>query len=111
MSEALLLFAPDELWSVQLTRKQKYWIHASLISIGTILVTVGCIETFCFIKEGYHLYTVHGITGLIAMISFIVSLFLGLMANYSQKLSAYARPVMFKFTHNFIGLLGYIIGV
>lgn len=63
MSEALLLFVCDELWTRQLNRTQKYWIHGNLMILGTVLVTAGCIDTFYYISEGYHLYTAHGITG------------------------------------------------
>jgi hypothetical protein len=130
MTEALMLFAPDELWSRQLTRTQKYGVHGFLMVGGTILLSVGCIDTFYYISEGYHLYTVHGITGLfasppfldlplqnfylsglISMILLILSIIFGYMANYSQKLTKYGRPVFFKFNHNFVGLLGYLIGV
>jgi cytochrome b-561 domain-containing protein 2 len=111
MTEALMLFAPDELWSRQLTRTQKYGIHGFLMVGGTILLSVGCIDTFYYISEGYHLYTVHGITGLISMILLILSIIFGYMANYSQKLTKYGRPVFFKFNHNVVGLLGYLIGV
>lgn len=45
------------------------------------------------------------------MIFFLISLVFGLGANYSQSLTKYARPVVFKLTHNCFGLLGYIIGV
>lgn len=49
--------------------------------------------------------------GLIAMILFIVSLVLGLLTNYAQKLTKYGRPITFKFVHNTVGVLGFIIGV
>ena len=45
------------------------------------------------------------------MILFILSIFLGLMATYSQYLKHYLRPVWFKLAHNFVGLLGYVVGV
>lgn len=64
MTEGFMLFAPDELWSKALNRKQKYWIHGTLLTLGTILVSVGSIFTFYYLEDGYHLYTVHGITGL-----------------------------------------------
>ncbi|XP_063933002.1 transmembrane reductase CYB561D2-like [Zophobas morio] len=111
MTEALMLFAPDELWTRQLTRTQKYWIHGFLMTLGTVLVSAGCIDTFYYISDGYHLYTVHGITGLISMILFMLSIVLGFLANYSQRLTKYGRPVTFKFNHNIIGLLGFVIGI
>ncbi|KAJ3638343.1 hypothetical protein MTP99_001721 [Tenebrio molitor] len=114
MTEALMLFPPDELWTKQLSRKDKYWIHGCLFTLGTILVSAGSIDTFIFTAEGYHLYTIHGITGLISMILFILSILFGVMATYSRELSKYSkhtRPVWFKFIHNFLGLLGYVVGV
>ncbi|XP_063933003.1 transmembrane reductase CYB561D2-like isoform X1 [Zophobas morio] len=111
MTEALMLFPSDELWTTQTTRRQRYWIHGCLFLLGTILVSAGNIDTFYFLEDGYHLYTIHGITGLISMILFILSIFLGLMATYSQYLKHYLRPVWFKLAHNFVGLLGYVVGV
>lgn len=128
MTEALMMFPSDELWSSQISRKQKYWIHGSLFLLGTILVSAGCIDIFYFTEEGYHLYTVHGITGLhnannhfdvnipsfaglISMILFILSMFFGVLASHSQNFIKYARPVILKFLHNSIGLIGYIIGM
>lgn len=63
MTEAFMVFPSDELWSKQISRKEKYWVHGILLIVGTLLVSAGCIDTFYFISEGYHLYTVHGITG------------------------------------------------
>lgn len=50
-------------------------------------------------------------SGLVAMILFILSIFLGVIANYSQKLKKCASPVILKFLHNFFGVFGYIVGV
>lgn len=127
MSEALLLFASDDLWSRQLNRSQKYFIHGFLMTLGTVLVTAGCIDTFYYITEDYHLYTVHGITGiagfsvylviffiflgLVAMILMILSIILGFMASYTSEFKKLGRPVTLKFNHNFVGLLGFVIGI
>lgn len=63
MTEALLIFSPIEIWSKGFTKKQQNWIHGGLFFLGTVLVSGGCIDTFYFIEDGYHLYTIHGITG------------------------------------------------
>ena len=45
------------------------------------------------------------------MILFILSIVVGCLANYSQRLTKFGRPVTFKFIHNFLGLLGFVIGI
>lgn len=45
------------------------------------------------------------------MIFFLLSVLLGVVTNYSQELSQFARPIILKFNHNLFGLLGYIIGI
>lgn len=59
-----MLFVDDELWSRQLSRTQKYGVHAVLITIGTVFIIVGNSLVFHYISPGYHLYTAHGITGI-----------------------------------------------
>lgn len=45
------------------------------------------------------------------MILIIMSIALGYAAHYATDLHEYAAPVVFKFWHNLIGLLGYTIGI
>lgn len=46
------------------------------------------------------------------MLIIILSLFLGVLATYSTDLKFLPiKPVWYKFTHNWLGLLGYIIGM
>ncbi|XP_018567157.1 cytochrome b561 domain-containing protein 2 [Anoplophora glabripennis] len=113
MAEALMLFVGDELWSRQLSRKQKYSVHAILITVGTVFIIVGNSLMFHYYHPDYHFYTAHGITGLISMIILILSLFLGVAANYSNEMKSYLslRPVWYKFVHNGVGILGYAIGI
>lgn len=41
MIEALILFSNDNLCSQEVSRKQKYWIHGILMSIGSSLIIIG----------------------------------------------------------------------
>lgn len=63
MAEAIMLFVGDDIWSRQISRRAKYWVHAILISIGTFFIIVGNALVFQYLSPGYHLYTAHGITG------------------------------------------------
>lgn len=41
MIEALILFSNDNLWSRDISRKQKFWIHGILMGIGSSLIIIG----------------------------------------------------------------------
>ncbi|KAJ8980660.1 hypothetical protein NQ317_017586 [Molorchus minor] len=113
MAESLMLFVGDELWSAQVSRKTKYLVHGILISISTVCIIVGNSLVFHYISPGYHLYTAHGITGLVSMIFLIISLALGVAATYSEDVKRVlpVRPVWVKFLHNALGLLAYAVGI
>ncbi|XP_072379692.1 transmembrane reductase CYB561D2-like [Diabrotica undecimpunctata] len=113
MAEAIMMFVGDDIWSKNLSRKAKYAIHGYLITFATIITIIGNILVFVYIQPGYHLYTAHGITGLISMIILIISCVLGLAVNYPTEAGRIIsiRNVTFKFIHNISGLLGYGIGI
>ncbi|CAG9762393.1 unnamed protein product [Ceutorhynchus assimilis] len=114
MAESLMLFTGDELWSRQMTRTAKYTIHGIIVSIGTVMIIAGNGLVFHYISPGFHLNTVHGITGLVSMILIIVAIPVGLMIKYYRELQSYVpiiRPIWYKGLHNVLGVLGYIIGI
>ncbi|XP_044746721.1 transmembrane reductase CYB561D2-like [Coccinella septempunctata] len=110
MTESLLLFNGDDGWSELVTKRTKYIIHGVLITSGTVCFTAGNITLMYFTKSK-HFSTVHGITGLISMILCLLSLLLGLATYNSTKLRKCVRPVLLKFIHNLVGIIGYIIGI
>ncbi|XP_074037375.1 uncharacterized protein [Leptinotarsa decemlineata] len=113
MAESIMLFVGDDIWSRQMSRKAKYAIHGILVTVGTVFTIVGNALVFHYIEPGYHLYTAHGITGLISMIFLIISLVLGMAVNYPDytKKVIDLRPVWHKFSHNILGIIGYAIGI
>lgn len=113
MAEAIMLFVGDDIWSKHLSRKAKYTVHGILITVATAITIIGNVLVFVYIEPGYHLYTAHGITGLVSMIILIVSIILGLAVNYPKETKKIVplRPVTFKFLHNISGLIGYGIGI
>ncbi|XP_060522779.1 transmembrane reductase CYB561D2-like [Cylas formicarius] len=113
MAESIILFLGDELWTRQLNRTQKYWVHGILISLATFFIIVGNALVFHKLQSGYHLYTAHGITGLISMILIIAAIPVGLAINYANEIKRVltVRPLWYKAIHNFLGLLGYVIGI
>ncbi|CAH1112372.1 unnamed protein product [Psylliodes chrysocephalus] len=113
MAEAIMMFVGDDIWSKNISRKAKYAIHGIIITVATVVTIVGNILVFVYIQTGYHLYTEHGITGLISMIILIISLILGLAVYYPNQAKNILplRPVTIKLLHNVCGLLGFGFGI
>lgn len=63
MAEAILLFAGDNVWSQDLDRKTKYWIHGVLLITSTVIIVVGNSIAFYYVKTIPHFSTAHGLTG------------------------------------------------
>lgn len=64
MAESILLFANDNVWTQDLNRKSKYWVHGVLITLGTILLTAGAfIEYDAKGSNAKHFTSNHGLTG------------------------------------------------
>lgn len=64
MAEAILLFATDNVWTQELDRKTKYWIHGGLLVFSTVMLTAGnFVCTYVIGKDQPHFTTIHGITG------------------------------------------------
>lgn len=67
MAEAILLFAGDNVWTQDLDRKTKYWIHGILLLLGCGLLTAG-ISIMINQKGGVnHFVSTHAITGKIML--------------------------------------------
>lgn len=130
MAQAILLFAGDNVWSQELDRKCKYWIHGILLIIATVIIIVGNSIAFYYVTTIPHFSTAHGLTGnplnttfinvfiilifvlgFISMLLVLLSFFFGFAAANPQVFKNIARPVVFKFFHNFLGIAGYVIGM
>lgn len=115
MAEAIILFSGDNLWSQQLERPKKNWIHGVLLGISISALTAGiACEIYRKNSRGpgaTHFVSNHAITGLVSWLLAFVSILLGLFSWHAQGLKNFARPVIFKFVHNFIGIACYAIGI
>lgn len=63
MAEAILLFAGDNVWSQDIDRKTKYWIHGVILITSTVIIVVGNSIAFYYVKTIPHFSTAHGLTG------------------------------------------------
>lgn len=64
MAESILLFANDNVWTQDVTRKTKSWIHGVLITVGTAALTAGTFVEYNFKGPNRdHFTSNHGLTG------------------------------------------------
>ncbi|XP_018567751.1 cytochrome b561 domain-containing protein 2-like [Anoplophora glabripennis] len=113
MAEAIIVFAGDNLWSQGLERPKKNWVHGVLLGISIVAVTAGiaCEISRKNDRGAPHFVSDHAITGLVSWLLAFVSIILGLFSWHAQGLKNIARPVIFKFIHNFVGIACYAIGI
>ncbi|KAK9717533.1 Eukaryotic cytochrome b561 [Popillia japonica] len=113
-TEALMLFASDNVWSQGLEKNTKKYMHGILMGTSTVLMITGIaveIDRGAGIADYPHFTSAHAITGLIALIFLVFGSILGLCALFAQSLKGFLRPVITKFIHNVLGNLTFIFGI
>lgn len=65
MIEAILLFANDNVWTRELNRKSRYYVHGALLFLATAFITIGVsLEIWSKQQNNYsHFQSTHAITG------------------------------------------------
>lgn len=63
MAEAIILFASDNVWSQDLDRQTKYWIHGIFLVTSTVIIVIGNSIAFYYVTTIPHFSTAHGLTG------------------------------------------------
>lgn len=65
MVEAIIIFGADNVWTRELNRKNKYYVHGTLLFLATTCIAVGvALEVNSKIKNNYsHFQSKHAITG------------------------------------------------
>ncbi|KAK5648781.1 hypothetical protein RI129_003673 [Pyrocoelia pectoralis] len=118
ITESLIVFSKQNIWSQEIDRKQKHWIHVILIiSIGGLLIFIGvgfeiyriAVHTDPTVK---HFSSPHSITGLIGIIFIINAMVCGVLAFNTQRIYKWnrkARPIYFKLIHNILGQAAYLL--
>ncbi|RZC34800.1 cytochrome b561 domain-containing protein 1 [Asbolus verrucosus] len=110
MAEAIVLFAGDNVWTQNIKRTTKYYIHGAFMFTSAVLATVG-IGFMISVHSAPHFHSIHAWTGLVSWIFVLLSQFLGVASAKAYHLKSILRPVWFKFAHNLFGLLGYLFGL
>lgn len=63
MAEGIILFAGDNVWSQELDRPKKYWVHGVLLFLGTAFLTAGMAIEIDMKGNRSHFTSIHGLTG------------------------------------------------
>lgn len=113
MTQAILVFYSENVWSKQHTRQTRKTFHWILQAIGSLAAIIGIIIEFIgrSLKSKSHISSTHSTIGLIAAISTFVGMFSGIHALYSMELKKYVRPVYSKLAHNLNGIIAFSLGI
>lgn len=69
MVEAILLFGNDNVWTQELNRKSRYYIHGVLLFLASTFITIGVSLEFNSKEQNHysHFKSTHAITGKVGM--------------------------------------------
>lgn len=112
MTQSILAFYSENVWSKDHTRHTKKTLHWVLQAIGSTSAIIGMsLEVISKIQNGrQHFYTPHAIIGLSAGIFTLIGMMSGVGALWSVELRKYGRPLYFKLAHNLNGIIAFVLG-
>lgn len=112
MTESILAFYSENVWSKEHTRQTQKTLHWILQAVGSWAAITGMIIEYIgrSQKSKSHFSSTHSIIGLIAGIFTLIGMLNGISALWSVELKKYARPVYFKLAHNLNGIAAFVLG-
>ncbi|CAH0625428.1 unnamed protein product [Chrysodeixis includens] len=109
MGQSFLGLCPYNSWSTELNTVEKRRAHWIIAMLSSILVIIGSFYMMYFKNINFN--TMHGITGLVALVFTTVTIFSGVAALYpSQFKSKLFLPIAFsKISHILLGLTAFVM--
>lgn len=113
MTQSIMAFYSENVWSSGLSRQSKRTIHWMLQALGSTLAIIGFIlELVSRLQKGkVHFNSTHSVLGLIAIVFTLIAMCNGVSALWSTELKRYVRPVYLKLAHNTAGLAAFVVGM
>lgn len=108
MTEAILAFYSQNIWSTYHTRYTRKTFHWILQTIGSLAAIAGMIIEF--VNKQRHFQSTHSILGLVAGILTVIGMINGITAAYSIQLKRYVKPIYMKMAHNLNGIAAFVLG-
>lgn len=112
MTQAILAFYSENVWSKQHTRQTQKTIHWVLQAVGSSVAILGIIIEYIgrSQKSKPHFSSTHSTIGLIAAIFTFIGMLNGISALWSLELKIYVRPIYLKLAHNLNGIAAFVLG-
>lgn len=112
MTQSILAFYSENVWSKQHSRQTHKTLHWILQGLGSSAAVAGMIIEFInrWQKSKNHFISTHSILGLTAFILTILGVLNGVSALWAVELRARIKPVYLKFAHNLNGIAAFVIG-
>lgn len=108
MTQAILAFYSQNVWSQYHSQPVKRRLHWVLQAIGSSMAIIGMIIEYW--NRRTHFQTKHSIIGLIAGILTLISMFNGVSALWSIELRKYVAPIYMKYVHILTGTAAFVLG-
>lgn len=112
MTQSIMAFYSENVWSSGFSRQSKRTIHWMLQALGSTLAIIGVILEFIsrWQKGKVHFNSTHSVLGLIAIVFTLIAMCNGISALWSTELKRYVRPVYLKLGHNIVGIAAFVVG-
>lgn len=112
MTQSILAFYSQNLWSKELTRPSQRTFHWVLQATGSTAAIIGMIIEFVNRSQRSkdHFSSPHSIVGLTAGICTLIGMLNGVSALWSGELRRYVSPVYLKLAHNLNGITAFVLG-
>ncbi|KAG7188864.1 hypothetical protein KM043_008470 [Ampulex compressa] len=109
MSEAILILAGENLLADVLTRRTRSHLHWILQVLGAICTIAGVLVMYR--AKTLHFRTHHALTGIASVGIMCFLLAFGYPVLAAAKFRKILKPVLVKFTHNFLGIACFALGI
>lgn len=112
MTQSILAFYSENVWSKQHTRQTHKTLHWILQALGSSAAIAGMVIEFYgkWQSSRSHFVSTHAILGLVAFILTLLGIFNGVSALWSVEMRTYVKPVYLKMVHNITGIAAFVLG-
>lgn len=112
MTQSILAFYSENLWSKELARPSQRTFHWILQATGSTATIIGMIIEFVnrSQRSKEHFSSPHSIIGLTAGICTMIGMLNGVSTHWSGELRRYVNPVYLKLAHNLNGITAFVLG-
>lgn len=109
MSEGIIWLAGDNVITRPISRRTRSHVHWILQVLGLVCIMVGVVVMYQ--RKRVHFKSNHAILGLSSVVIMVTLAICGYPVFVAVKLRKLIKPVIIKFTHNFLGIACFVLGM